>query len=162
MWFDVESVSLGFTESSPHQIVNDAVINASPARVFEILATAEGQTEWFKDFVACRWTSDAPHGVDSTREIELKLLTVKERFLVWCPGERLTFAIYASTLPLVAAMVEDMRLSPSHGGATRLEWTVHYRPTMLMSPFHPVARAVFGQMFAESTRGLATYANAHP
>src|SRR4051812_6234109 len=106
MWFDVEAMDLGFTTRSPFVLENQAVINATPDRVFAIFATGERQAEWFQDFVACRWTSAEPHGNGAEREVELKLLTVKERFLAWEEGKRLSFTVYGITLPLVSAMVE--------------------------------------------------------
>jgi hypothetical protein len=162
MWFDVEAVPLAFTESSPYHIENIVRIEASPARVFEIWATGERQRDWFQDFVDNRWTSPAPHGVGAEREVELALLTVKERFLAWEPGKRMTFHIYGITLPLVTAMVEDLRLEPDGEGATRMTWRVHYRPSLLMRLVHPVGRAVFGRLFRRSAAGLARYAKDHP
>lgn len=162
MWFDVEAVPLSFTESSPYVIENTVGIDASAARVFQILSTGEAQTTWFQDFVACRWKTLEPHGVGAEREIELKLLTVKERFLAWEPGKRLTFHIYGITLPLVTAMVEDMRIEPTTDRTSRLTWRVHYRPSLLMRVVHPIARMIFGEMFKSSAEGLARYAKANP
>jgi hypothetical protein len=162
MWFDAEAVPLSFTESSPHRIQNTAAIDASASRVFDILATAERQRDWFVDFVACRWTSPEPHGVGAEREIELKLLTVKERFLAWEPGRRMTFHIHAITLPFVKAMVEDMVIESTGERSCRVTWTVHYRPSLLMRLGHPLGRAIFGRMFRGSLEGLARYAKANP
>jgi uncharacterized protein YndB with AHSA1/START domain len=162
MWFDVEAVPLSFTERSPYHIETAARIEATPARVFEILATGEAQVEWFQDWVGFAWTTKAPHGVGSERVVNLKMLSVKERFLTWDPGARLSFTIYAITLPLVKAMVEDMTLAPDGEGATLFTWRVHYRPSLLMRLAHPLGRAIFSKMFRASTDGLARYAKAHP
>jgi hypothetical protein len=162
MWFDVEAVPLSFTESAPYLIENTVGIDAPAARVFEILATGERQADWFKDFVACRWTSAEPHEVGSEREIELKALTVKERFLAWEPGKRLTFHIYGITIPLVTAMIEDMVIEPTGDRTCRFTWRVHYRPTILMRLIHPIGRAIFGSMFRASAKGLAKYAKLSP
>ena len=161
MWFAVEAQDLRYTQTSPRVLENAAIIDATPERVFDVFATAENQREWFQDFVACRWTTPGPHGVGSEREIELKILTVKERFLVWEPGKRLTFALYDSTLPLVDGMVEDMVFEPAGEGKTRLTWRVHYTPKLLVRPFHPVLRGIFGQMFKRSIQGLAQYVTTH-
>lgn len=161
MWFEVEPAEIGFLESSRFRIENGAIINASPERVFRILSEGEGMGEWFQDFVACRWTSPDPHGAGSTREVELKAMAVKERFLVWEPGERLVFTITAMKLPLVTRMVEDMRLERL-GDRTRLRWSVHYTPSLLMRPVHPIAHAFFEKMFAMTTGGLTSYATRHP
>ena len=157
MWFDVEPVEIDFLETSPFRIENDAIINAPPERVFEILTNGEGQKEWFQDFVGFRWTSAEPHGAGSTREVELKMLAVKERFLVWEPGERLAFTVTAITLPVVSRMIEDMQFERM-GDRTRFRWTVHYTPTLAMRAVHPVARGIFGKMFAVTASGLTNYA----
>jgi uncharacterized protein YndB with AHSA1/START domain len=160
MWFEAEAVGLSFTESSPFRIENVVLIDAPPARVFAILAAAEAQKEWFQDFVDCRWTN-AVRGVGAEREIELKLLTVKERFLVWEPGQRMTFHVYAMTLPFVKAMIEDMTFEAVGDHATRFTWRVHYQPSLAMRLVHPLARMMFGEMFRNSAEGLARYAKAH-
>lgn len=160
MWFQLHPADMSFVESSPFQLRNRAVIAAPPERVFEIIATGEGQDEWFQDFVACRWTSPPPHGEGATREIELQRMKVKERFLVWEPGKRLSFCLYASTLPLVTEMLEDMQLEPVGEKDTLLRWDVHYRPSLGMRLVHPAVRLVFGQMFRASIDGLARYAAA--
>jgi len=161
MWFQVRPTDMSYTLSSPFQFRTEVVIQASPERVFEILSTGEEQRDWFKDFVTCRWTSAAPNGVGSTREIELKALTVKERFLAWDPGKRLSFCIYACTAPLITEMLEDMQLEPAEGGGTRLRWIAHYTPTLLMRLVHPVGRAVFSNLFRASAEGLRRYAESH-
>lgn len=158
MWFPLEHQDLRFVDRAPNKLEFTAVVPAPPARVFEILSTAERQREWFQDFVADRWTSPPPHGVGSTREIELKMLSVKERFLAWEEGKRLAFAVDAITIPLVKAMLEDMQLEPSGEGSTRLAWRVYYRPSLAMRLVHPVGRAIFGRMFKASVDGLARYA----
>lgn len=162
MWFQVRHADLSFTQRSPFQFENEAIIQATPARVFEILATAERQKEWFKDFIADRWTSAPPHGVGSTREVELKTLTVKERFLAWDPGKRIAFSIYAITLPLINEMVEDLQLEPHGDGGTRFRWVAHYTPSLLMRLAHGTARAQFGEMFRATTAGLKAYAESNP
>ena len=161
MWFDVEAAPLSFTESAPYRFENVVLIDAPPARVFDIWATGEAQKDWFQDFVDNRWKT-ATRGVGAEREVELKLLTVKERFLVWEPGKRLTFTIYGITLPLLKAMVEDITLEPAGEHATRMIWRAHYTPSLLMRAVHPIARMIFGELFKNSAEGLARYAKAHP
>ncbi len=158
MWFDTKPSDVSFADSAPQRIAAVATIEATPQRVFDIFATGERQEEWMPDFKACRWTSGEPHGVGTTREIELKPLTVKERFLIWEPGERLMFSVDAITIPLVKQMAEDMRFEPLSGGtATRLVWHIHYAPTLIALPLHPIARAVFQHMFTTAAKNLVKY-----
>jgi uncharacterized protein YndB with AHSA1/START domain len=162
MWFDARSLDVGFTDTSPFHILNEIEIEAPPARIFDLFATGEGQEEWFQDFVSVDWTSGEPHGVGSERVVELKMLSVKERFVIWERGKRLTFCIYAITLPLVHAMMEDLQFEPTKRGGTRFVWRVHYDPRLLLRAVHPVGRAVFGRLFKKSQLGLKKYAEAHP
>lgn len=158
MWFDTTPSDLSFADTAPQRIASIATIDAPPQRVFDIFATSEGQGEWMRDFKACRWTSGEPHGVGATREIELRALTAKERFLIWEPGQRLMFSVDAITIPLVNQMVEDMRFEPLSGGSsTRLIWHVYYTPARIALPIHPIARAIFGHMFGSSAKNLAEY-----
>jgi hypothetical protein len=159
MWFDVEEAGLEFCEKSPYRIENEAVLAAPPERAFDIIVNGREQGRWFADFVACRWTSPEPYGLGSTREIELKLLTVKEKFIAWERGKRLSFTFTGMTLPVVKRMVEDLRLSPIGPNKTRLVWTAHYEPRAFMRPFHGIARGVFGKLFSKSAEGLARYSS---
>jgi len=164
MWFDLEPVPLEFTASAPFTIETVTLIDATPERVFDILSTGERQKEWFQDFVENRWTTEA-RGVGAEREVELELLTVKERFLAWDRGKRLAFHIYGSTLPVTRATIEDMTLEALDvrgARTTRLTWRVHYRPTLPARLLHPLVRLIFGRMFNASGEGLARYAKAHP
>jgi uncharacterized protein YndB with AHSA1/START domain len=160
MWFDVDPVPLSFRESSPHRIEVVEEIDATPARVFEILADSDRASEWFADIVGVRWTTPPPHGVGSERVVELRAMRVKERFLAWEPGERIVFHIYAISIPLVSAMLEEMVLEPLGEGRTRLVWRVHYRPALLMRALHPIVRAVYARIFRAAARGIARVAKA--
>jgi uncharacterized protein YndB with AHSA1/START domain len=162
MWFDVEAVPLQFTESSPFRFENVVLIDALPARVFEIVAKGEAQKDWFQDFVENRWTGSSQSCVGAEREVELKLLTVRERFLVWDQDKRIAFTFYGITLPLLKSMLEDMTFEAVGDRATRLTWRAHYTPSLLMRLFHPIGRLIFGEIFRASAEGLARYAKAHP
>jgi uncharacterized protein YndB with AHSA1/START domain len=162
MWFPTTPTELDFTESSPHKLSFDAIIEAPPSRVFEIFVKAEAQDTWFQDFKANRWTSPEPHAVGSTREVELKMLTVKERFVAWDPGARLAFSVDAITLPIVKRLMEDIQLEAVGEKGTRLVWTVHYEPTLVTRAVHPMVKLVFGRMFRSSLSGLGKYAAANP
>jgi len=161
MWFQTKASELSYADSSPYRIANVVEIGATPERVFDLFATGEGQAEWFQDFVGCEWTSPEPHGVGATREIKLKALKVRERFLAWERGKRLTFSIDAISVPLVGQMMEDLQFK-GEGRSTRLVWHVHYTPALLMKPVHGAARAVFSRMFRKSAEGLKRFAEANP
>lgn len=162
MWFELTPTDLSFFDNAPFHFENEAIINASPERVFEIWATGEGQAEWFKDYKSARWYHEPPYGVGSTREVVLKALSVKERFLAWEPGKRMAFTMYGITIPLVKQMAEDLHFSPVEGGRTRFRWKACYRPSATMRVVHPIGRRVFGGLFSASISGLTAYLAKHP
>lgn len=162
MWFSLEPAGLEYIARAPYRFDNEVVIQAPAERVFDLIADGKSMRRWFHDFVDCRWTSTAPHGVGSTREVELKALAVKERFLQWERGKRIAFNVYAITLPLVRRMIEDLQLEPLDAGRTRLRWRVHYTPTLLMRILHPIGRAIFGRMFRVSLASLRRVAESTP
>lgn len=157
MWFATQPTDLSWIERAPHRIEHEILVFAPPERVFDVLA-GEGFHEWLEQLRACRWTSPEPHGVGSTREVELDVLAVKERFLAWERGVRLAFAIDAITVPLVRRMVEEMRLLRRGDDRTLLRYVVHYEPSLAMRAIHPAGRVVFGKMFRDATRRVAMVA----
>jgi len=163
MWFPTTPSELSYVDTAPFRLANVVTVSAPPERIFDLFATGERQEEWFKDFVGIRWTSQEPHEVGSTREIKLKALKVKERFLAWDRGKRLTFSIDAITLPIVTAMLEDLRFEPlDEGRSTKLVWHVYYTPALAMKPVHAVARVVFERMFRISAEGIRRFVEMHP
>jgi len=157
-WFRVEAVGPDDLDSIASRMSFTADIAAPAQRIFEILTTAENQGEWFQDFKEMKWIGLQTEGVGAERIIALKLLSVKERFIVWEPGKRFAFTLFASTLPLVKKMVEDMKLEED-GAVTRLTWTVHYELKIKVLSFaEPLLQKTFGAMFEKSVHGLKRYA----
>lgn len=155
MWFRLGDADLA--RDSPHTFVNVVAIDAPAEKVFPLL-TGDRFEEWLPDLKGMQWTSAAPHGVGSTREVHLKALSVKERILAWDEGRRFGFVIEAITLPLVRWMTEDMRLEPRGEGACTFHYTVRYEPVTWLRPVHPVVRLVFGRMFRKAAENVARLA----
>lgn len=157
MWFDVKPQSLDFVTRSPSHMHFDAAIYAPPERVFDVVAS-DDMGAWLPDFREMRWTSPPPRKVGSTRVVSLKMLAVKEIFLAWDRGRRLTFTMDAITLPIVDALVEDIKLEPFGPRHTRVRYGVHYTPKLWARPIEPIIRAVFGKLFRDALRGIARVA----
>jgi hypothetical protein len=153
MWFQLRRMSLEEAARAPFGFDNRAEIAAPPERVFDLFADGRRMGSWLQDFRACRWTSPEPHGIGAEREVELAAFTVKERFLAWDRGKRISFSIDAITLPLLAAAVEDLQLAPA-GSGTEVRWRVHYVPSLAMRLVHPLARVVFGRLFRNSLAAM--------
>lgn len=166
----LEPTGLDFVERSPFQLVNDLTVFAPAERVFDVLTSERDMYEWLEPLAEVRYTSPAPHGVGSTREVVLDLLqrtprqrgagslAVQERILAWERGKRFAFAVDEMNLPLVRQMVEDMQLERLGPGRTLLRYRVHYRPTGPMRAVHPIARTVFDKMFRDAARRVAMIA----
>jgi hypothetical protein len=158
VWFPLDPCELDFCGRSPRRIVNEAVLPLDAARAFELIASGEELGAWLQDFVSCTWTSPAPHGVGSTRDVKLQLLSVTERFIAWQPGERLAFTMTGTTLPVFSRALEDMQLTALAPDRTRLRWTVHYDVPAWGRLIHPVTHAVFDQLLARSAVKLTRHA----
>src|SRR5439155_25970150 len=101
MWHALTPSELGFTNESPFRFENEAVAEAPPDRVFAVLADAPGWPRWCKDFKKAEWTTAAPPGVGSTREVKMRDgLGARERMLAWEPGRRFAFSVDELTRPL--------------------------------------------------------------
>jgi hypothetical protein len=157
MWFVVAPADLLEAPNLPFRFELDAVLPAAPAQVFAVLAEPSTWPSWYADMKRAHWIIKNPRGVGSLRQVDLAMLSARERFLVWQPGRRLAFTVTEASLPLVDKLVEDFVLQPTNAGTTRLTWRIHYRPTWWLRPLHAVMRLVFGRLFARSVDGLAAY-----
>lgn len=153
MWFRIQHVTLAFLEQAPYHFYNETLADANAEDIFAILVDTHW-AEWFEDFLAVQWLTPAPHGEASAREVTLKTLGARERFIAWEAGRRFCFAIDELTLPLVIAMVEDIQLEPVGPAQTMIKWKVYYRPNPLMRLIHPLARRIFGNMFTRAVLRL--------
>ncbi|MEZ0374577.1 MAG: SRPBCC family protein [Candidatus Sericytochromatia bacterium] len=156
-WHAIRPSGLEYTVTAPYKVDNQLLIEASPETVFKVLIESDWR-EWFVDFKSVEWTSPRPYQVGSTRTVTTGMLAVKERFLAWDPGRRLSFSIDAVNWPLLEGMMEDMQLEPvDNGRATRFHWRVFYTPGPLMAAVHPIAGAIFGNTFTQSLQNLKKF-----
>ncbi len=147
-----------FLTNPPESMEFSTTIGASAEKVFGILAEPNQLGRWLKDLKEARWLTKPPYGVGARREVKLKLITVHERFVVWEPGKRFAFVMDATSLPIVNAMGEDMRLEARGENRCEVRWTVAYAPTAVGKVVRPIARAVFGKLFRDSLAGLKALA----
>ncbi|TNF34434.1 MAG: SRPBCC family protein [Deltaproteobacteria bacterium] len=157
MWFAVTPAGVGFVDVSKRHFTYDFRVPAPPAEVFEAISAPERFERWFPDLRGVRWVTDPPPAAGSVREVRLRGLAVRERILVYEPGARFVFTVTAISRPLLSRMVEDYRLSPVGDGETRVQWTVAYRPRLLLRPVTPLLRPLFGHLFERSTQALRAH-----
>lgn len=75
-------------------VVRRIEIEASPARVWEVLADFGNVYRWNPNVSASHSTSVASGGVGATRHCDLKGGSIEERIVEWRDGRSLTLEIY--------------------------------------------------------------------
>lgn len=156
MLWKLRAEGLDFVDRAPFEFLTEADLPASAERVFEVFADIHSWPRWFDDMHASRWTGPQQSGVGATRLVSLGLIEVDETMLVWEPGARFSFRLDTATLPLIRAMVEDYRLTPTATGC-HLSWRAAYEPTLLTRLLHPIIRFVFNRQFKRTAEGLKRY-----
>ncbi len=132
-----------------------AVLPATPQRVFATLVDPEPWPRWLSMVQAVVYRSEA-RGVGCERDVTVGTGDViREHFIAWEPGARLTFYVTHSTSPLPSLFMEDYLLLPVAGGATRLRWTVQMALHAPASLLTPVAKAYFA---SQAKAGLSSLA----
>jgi uncharacterized protein YndB with AHSA1/START domain len=147
-------MDLEFLTNPPESLDFMVEIAASPEDVFDVVADTDKLGLWLSDFKSARWLTDPPAGVDSRREVKLRLIAVEERFVVWERPKRFAFVMEAISLPIVAAMGEDMRIESKGDRRSVLRWRVAYAPTLLGKVLRPAARVVLSKLFRDSLARL--------
>lgn len=157
MWFAARSLDMDFAAHTPHALTYEVELPDSSDALFALLADAARWPEWFAEMQRVQWLTPAPHGRGSERIAHLDLLSVRERFIAWEPGRRMTFCGLAMSLPLAEALVEDYQLTPIGPGWTRLRWSVHYQLRPIFRPLHRPIRWFFDRMFRAASAALVDY-----
>jgi hypothetical protein len=147
-----------FLANPPESMEFEGTIDRSADDVFDILADPSKLGLWLKDLKSARWLTEPPHGEGSKRRVTLKLITVEERFVVWERGKRFAFVMDATSLPIVEAMGEDMRIDSRGETRCHVTWRVAYAPTSIGRVVRPVARFVFSKLFHDSLVSLKALA----
>lgn len=157
MWFKLRSADATFAAEAKKHFIFDFKVKAPPRDVFALITDPAGLDRWMPDLKGAAWLTQAPHGVGSIREVRLTALAVQERVLVWEPGERFVFTIVRVSAPILTRMVEDYRFEPTVGGATRVQWTIAYQPTLFSAPIEPLLKMRFSKIFEKGATQLADH-----
>ncbi len=153
MNFQLEERPPGWSEQAPIQIRHVLVLPAPPERVFEVLADSPRWTTWFKGMRRVRIDGPAT-GVGALRTVWVGPTRVQEHFIVWEPGQRMTFHVVQSSSPGLRVMVEDFQIAPDANGS-KLTITIGLE---VKGPFRLVPglfRFVVGRL-AGGSLGIAT------
>ncbi len=129
----------------------------TPEALFSILVDARTWTRW-TGATQAHYSTPGPHGVGSRRIVNIRNQSLEEEFIIWEPGRRLTFSVWASTLP-VRAMVEDFTINPVSDSDCLLTWT-----TALEGKPRALSRSLGLIAYSEENRSLerlSRYATRH-
>ncbi|EFV13163.1 SRPBCC family protein [Segniliparus rugosus] len=103
----------------------------------DVWAVLDGDQAWtWLPLCGVRY-DQSPHGPGSTREMGTVrapwrfLWIQRERFWRFEPGQRISYAAYSGSWPLLKAWAEDYTLVPLPSGGTRIVWTVAFTPVLL-------------------------------
>lgn len=125
-------------------------LRCSAEAAFAVLADHHGWTTWFKGMKRVEVQGDG-QGVGATRTVFVGPTRVTETFTVWEPGRRMAFDIVDATIPGVAAMSEDWRLTPTGDASCDLDVLIAVEPGGLLGKVPALLRFAM----ARATSGAA-------
>lgn len=155
-----ERVGLDFIDHAPFRFVSTVELPITPEQVWEVLDDAESWPHWATVITKVTWTSPQPHGVGTTRVVNMRGgITGDEEYLSWEPYSHTAFRFNEASTGSIAAFAEDYRIEPTSNGC-RLTWVMAMKPKGLaaqlgMSLGRPVMAWLF-QKFLYNLRGYST------
>jgi ribosome-associated toxin RatA of RatAB toxin-antitoxin module len=159
MWFDLETLDADYPYRAKHRFVMTRELDATPDRLFAILADVDEWPRWFPDMSKMAWISpeaarNKPHAV---RRANTSSGDVIEHFVAWDEGKRLAFYAERMSTPLVRAFFEDYVIEPVGTNRSRLTWIVAFEPRLPFRPLMFAIRPSFAKMFDSAADALVTY-----
>ena len=123
-----ERVDLDFIDNAPFRFVSRVDLSITPEQVFEVLDDAESWPQWATVITNVTWTSPQPHGVGTTRTVDMRGGIVgDEEFLAWEPHSHMAFRFNQASTGSIAAFAEDYRIVPTASGCN-LTWVMAMKP----------------------------------
>jgi Polyketide cyclase / dehydrase and lipid transport len=159
-WYPLEPSDAGILVSAPHVYRYRMEYAATPARVWESLASDDSLAAWGSSIKQLKWLSPRPFGIGTTREVVLAggAARVRERFIRWDEGSGYAFAVYEASVPLFRHFVEDYVVE-ADGDNTVFTWTIAIEPKRTFAlPFKllsPALKVAFGRAASDGKRYFA-------
>jgi carbon monoxide dehydrogenase subunit G len=158
---NLRAVGLEFLASAPNRTVTQVRLAQPIEVVFGAIAEhPEHWGSWYPGFGAGGYTSPAPHGVGSVREMKVGGLLTIETMLAWDAPSRWAFYISKATMPGIRAFAEDYALAPDGADGTLLTWTLAVELAPAAKPLGPLLGKAGPKLtrraFAKLDRRLAT------
>jgi uncharacterized protein YndB with AHSA1/START domain len=148
---------LEWIEHAPISFRGSATTTASPDAVFEVLVDYPSWPEWFPSVRSVEHLGDQKEGVGSRRRVRVPGAVFDEEFIAWEPGARWTFTGLAAQPRILAALVEDCRIT-SAGGRTTLSYTMYVEPVRRLGALTRLSAPMVGRNLTKGMRNLAARA----
>jgi hypothetical protein len=136
-------IGLDFIEDAPFRFVSTVDLTITPEQVFEVLDDVESWPQWATVITKVTWTSPQPHGVGTTRTVDMRGGIVGDvgvlpsqaggpparggEFLAWEPYTHMAFRFNEASSASIAAFAEDYRVVPTASGC-HLTWVMAMKP----------------------------------
>ena len=155
-----ERVGLDFIDGAPFRFVSTVDLNITPEQVFEVLDDAQSWPQWATVITKVTWTSPQPHGVGTTRTVDMRGGIVgDEEFLAWEPHSHMAFRFNNASTRSIAAFAEDYRIVPNAAGCN-LTWVMAMKPNGAAARAGmSLGRPVMARMFQKFLYNLRDYAD---
>lgn len=153
-----EPVGLDFISCAPFRFVSTVDLNITPEQAFEVLDDAQSWPQWATVITKVTWTSPQPHGVGTTRTVDMRGGIVgDEEFLAWEPHSHMAFRFNKASTRSIAAFAEDYRIVPTATGCN-LTWVMAMKPNGVAARLAiSLGRPVMARLFQKFLDNLRTY-----
>jgi Polyketide cyclase / dehydrase and lipid transport len=158
--FDCERVDPSFFEIAPFVFRNSVDLAITPEQLFEVFGDAGSWPRWAPVITKVTWTSPEPHGVGTTRTVEMRGGIVgNEEFIAWEPFTRMAFRFNECSTRAVTAFAEDYRVEAIPRGC-RVTWTMALKPAAAARPAMLLVRPLLNMTLRRFLRNLRSYTDA--
>jgi len=154
-----ERVGLDFIDTAPYRFVSTVDLAITPEQLWEVLDDAESWPHWATVITKVTWTSPQPHGVGTTRVVNMRGGIVgDEEYLAWEPYSHLAFRFNEASTGSIAAFAEDYRIEPTANGC-HLTWVMAMKPNGAAARLGmSLGRPLMAWMFQKFLYNLRDYA----
>lgn len=154
--FKLQPVDESFFENAPVRLSRTFSINRPAADVWADL-TSDNPLHWCRILDGCKWTSERPFGVGTTRQVNaLKGLNIfKEEFFRWEDGRQMSFYVQEASGPLAKRFAEDYLVESTGDNSCTFTWIIAYEPSAIGKLGEALNKRILGSLFSDTAQYYA-------
>ncbi len=149
-------VGLEFLEEAPTRLEFEAEVRAPAPVVFGAISADPSTWTWFPGISEGSYTSAAPHGEGSIRQVRMGDSSYRETILAWEEPWRWAYRVDETTDDLAAAMAEDWVVE-ERDETVVVHWTLAVDPAPGFLQDIETVRKVIGEVFSTAMRNLGEH-----